>query len=136
MAGAHQTKHGWLKIVSPIVFTLAGLGITELPATAMPKIESFSNELYLAQVGVRSRVVPPTPLNLKPRYHIPLPASNYNYHRRTYDDRDNYYYRDRHHHHKYSRRGSRSRRPVIIIINPAAEQHRSTSQKYIRVIRR
>ena len=132
MASRHQTKHGWLKIVSPIVFTLAGLGITELPATAMPKIESFSNEFYLAQVGVRSRVVPPTPLNLKPRYHIPLAASNY--HRRSYYNRDNYYYGDRHH--EYGRRRSRSRKPVIIIINPAVERHRSTSQNYIKIIRR
>lgn len=127
MASTHQTKHPWLQVVSPIVLILGGIGSAELPATAMPKIESLSNNLYLAQVGVRSRVVPPTPLNLRPRFHIPLPQSNY--HRRFYGDRDY------HHHHKYGRRRSGSRRPIIII-NPAVEEHRSTNQRYIRIIRK
>ena len=104
MASIHQTKHGWLQVVSPIVFTLTGLGITELPVTAMPKINN------LAQVGVRSRVVSPTPLNLQPKFHIPLPQSNY--HRRSRRDRD--------YHHRYGKRRSRSRR-AIIIINPAVK---------------
>lgn len=141
MASKHKLKLIWLKALSSVALVLGGFWSTGLPATAMPNIDSLENDIYLTQVGVsrgvQSRVVPPTPLNLTPRYHIPLPQSNYYRDRgRYYDYYDhNDYDRDRHHHHHdYDRRRSRSRSPIIII-NPAVEQHRSTNQKYIRIIR-
>lgn len=144
MASKQKTKLGWLKALSPIVFTLGGVLAAELPAAAIPNLDSINisqNGLHLAQVGVRSRIVPPTPLNLTPRYHIPLPQSNYRYRSRGYR-RDRHYgydrYDDYHHHHRhsrYSRRRSKNKSPVIII-NPATEQHRSTTGSYIRIIKK
>lgn len=134
MAIKQKVKLSWLKTLSPIALVLGGFWMTELPAAAIPNIEISQNNLYLAQVGVRSRIVPPTPLNLSPRYHIPLPQSNYRHRDYGYDN----YHDDYHHHHRYRRNGRRHSRNKgsVIIINPATEQHRSTSGSYIRIIRK
>lgn len=92
---------------------------------------SFIDAPVLAQVGIRSRIESPTPLNIKPRTHIPSPADRYN------DRRYNYprYNRSYGHHH-YRRTHKRKRNGgTVIIINPSRRSY-SDRNTQIRIIDR
>ncbi len=132
-----QNKFNWRSLLGTLAISLGALGIVESPAQATP--ERIQSSFELAQVGVRSRIDGPTPLNLRPRTHIPLPESRYN-------SRDDYGYSgsrkrksgyDRDYHHT-RRRGDRHGRDTVIIIRPSndVESYRSNDDSYIRVIRK
>lgn len=101
MSKSNQTKYFWQKIMG-IFAIVSAVNTISTEAIANPHKDSG---LYLAQVGVRSRINAPTPLNLRPRNHIPLPRSNrrsrynryhdYRYRDRRYSEYNNDYYRDR-----------------------------------------
>lgn len=129
------------KLAPGIALAVGILGISEAPAQSIPELAEDSWQI--SQVGVRSRAVPPTPLNLRPQTHIPLPtnsrSSDYYRHSgyRQYDRYDRYGYGHHHDHHHHDRH-RRSRGPVIII-NPATFSNYSnynTQGGYIRVIRK
>ena len=112
-------------------------GVMEVSAEATPWNTDNST---LAQVGVRSRIAPPTPLNLRPQTHIPLPTTSrsrdyYGYprHKGYHYDRHGAY-RDRHY--DYCRKNC-SRNDAVIIINPSSysEFEYSNDDNYIRIIR-
>ena len=131
--------YGRLNVLSPVMMGVAAMIGIESPAIALPDVDSASHNSYIAQVGVRSRVIPPTPLNITPRpgTHIPLPASNY--HNRSYDRYHHHYrghshYGDFERHHYRHRRHSR-KRGTVIIINPSRYNTPHTGSNYIRVIR-
>ena len=153
MPKQHQNKFGWQSALGAIAISLSTFGIRSSPVQAAPK--PIKDSFKLAQVGVRSRINPPTPLNLRPRTHIPLPT-----HSRSQDYygypgyRDSYrgshggsYRNDRygsghdhhHHHHHHHHRGNRRNRGPVIIINPATSSsysNYSNQSGYIRVIRK
>lgn len=117
--------------------------------------DNLKDNFQLAQIRGRGRINAPTPLNLRPRTHIPLPArrshrrSDYYGHPYGGSRRDHRQYRDaddhsryNHDHHTHHRR-NRSRRNPVIIINPAnSSRHRNDNNSnyknydgFIRVIR-
>lgn len=111
-------KFGWQTALGALVIFGGIFGSIEAPASAAPwKAQSER----IAQVGVRSRsqIGSPTPLNLRPRTHIPLPTNSrsrdyYGYPRSRYYGRGKYrHYRDRHYPRKFPRGGT------TIIINPS-----------------
>ncbi|MBE9045409.1 hypothetical protein IQ255_13545 [Pleurocapsales cyanobacterium LEGE 10410] len=131
----HQTKFHWQKALGVLAVAMSIIGVAE-PAMTTPA--QSQDSFQLAQVGVRSRVVGPTPLNIRPRTHIPLPASNYHrsgYYR--YPGRRNYikykhynrYGRDRYHSHRRRNRGG-----VNVIINVPARRSYYRSGSYFRII--
>lgn len=110
------------------------------PAQAMPV--PTPDSLEIAQVGVRSRIDRPIPLNLRPRTHIPLPAGRYERRGSYYryppyrgDRHERYGYGHEHYHTHRHRRHERRRGPVIII-NPSNYSEYSNYDGYIRVIRK
>ncbi|MEM8827896.1 MAG: hypothetical protein AAGE96_00895 [Cyanobacteria bacterium P01_G01_bin.19] len=132
MNGKNQPSLSLPKALVTLAIGMSTLCLFNKPAEALPRLKGFS----IAQVGVRgvrSRINSPTPLNLRPRTHIPLPRSNYshryNRHHRGYYKQGHY---NRHHRRKNRDRGT------VIIINPS--NHRSytdyTNRNYIRVIRK
>ena len=140
-----QHKFCWQQ-VGAIAIAMGAMSIVKAPAVANPyNQDSFE----IAQVGVRSQINAPTPLNITPPpgTHIPLPESNYN-NRDYYDDprgssryipyedyrRENDYRRDYGYHRRDTYERNRSRGGTVIIINPATES--SYSNSYIRVIRK
>lgn len=141
-------KINWRTTLGTLAISLGTLGIIELPAEANP--HQVQDSLQIAQVGVRSRINAPTPLNLRPRTHIPLPSRRYNRrsnycgyhgcrgehrHHRRYR-RSNRRVRYDHDHYDHHRR-SRSRKRSVIIINPSNSNSRySNDNGYIRVIRK
>ncbi len=138
------------RIPSNLSKTLAALAVGTIaliamdnPVTAAPTKDS----LKLAEVGIRSRINAPIPLNLRPRSHRPSPRGDY----RGYDRDDGYYegHGDecdrRHHRHthrhrdrrypynaRYKRRSNRSR--VIILNAPGKLRGYGDRNSYIRVI--
>lgn len=133
-----QHQFHW-QIWGTIAIFLGILGITESPAIAFP--DRAEDSFELAQVGVGSRINPPTPLNLRPRTHIPLPPSRYNHYEypgyRDDYQRDRYRYgyedyRDRHHGHRRDRKSG----GTVIIINPSNYNSYSNYDSYIRVIKK
>lgn len=112
MNKSNQTKYYWQKVLG-IFAIVSAVNTISTEAIANPYNDS---ELYLAQVGVRSRINAPIPLNLRPRNHIPLPRSSrrsrYNRHNdhryrdRRYSEYNHDYYRDR----RNSRRSHRRHR--------------------------
>ena len=118
-----------------IAILLAIFSVTQSPAKAIPAPNQ--SDFKLGQVGVRSQIDRPTPLNLRPRTHIPLPTVN---------DRGSYYrypkYRDRHYdgygyghdHYHTHRRRNRHRKGTVIIINPSNYSEYSNYNGYIRII--
>ena len=138
MNGQYKIEFNWQSALSAVALAVGVLAIAKSPAQSMPIAES----LQIAQVGVRSRINSPTPLNLRPRTHIPSRADSHrsNYYRYDdygrYDRYDDYGYGHHHHHHHRHRhnRGRRNRGPVIII-NPATSSYSNYSQDgYIRII--
>ena len=132
MSGQNQ-KFKWHALGTVAIFC-GMFGVMKIPAEATPW---NSENNTLAQVGVRSRITPPTPLNLRPQTHIPLPTTSrsrdyYGYPRHRAYDR--YGYRDRHH--NYCRKNC-SRNNTVIIINPPSysEFEDSNNDRYLRIIR-
>ncbi|MEL6496284.1 MAG: hypothetical protein AAFQ41_14355 [Cyanobacteria bacterium J06623_7] len=142
-------KFNWKSVCGAIALATATLGLGSSAARASStfnpdNIASFK----IAQVGVR-RVNPPTPLNLRPRTHIPLPTNSRSsdYHHRgyypqdrKYDHHDKYgycHYHDCEHQHRRGHRRRRQRKGPVIIINPASSSYSnySTTDGYIRIIR-
>ena len=127
-------------------------GAIATPALATPDLEATSFKLAnfkLAQAS--SRVNSPTPLNLRPRTHIPLPTnrSSRDYYRHSgygrgsrgaygrfkRHERYDYGYRHDRDYHR-DRRGTGE---TVIIINPASSRHSNYSNynrqdSYIRII--
>ena len=131
----------WKSALSAIALTVGAFGIGS-SAEAFP---TARNSFKLAQVGVRSRINPPTPLNLRPQTHIPLPTnsrssdrhynSGYGGYHGGYPRHDEYGHG--HHHHRDRHRGKRRNRGPVIIINPANSSYSNYSNKgsYIRINR-
>ena len=143
MNGQNKFKLNWQSALGAIAITAGVLGIGESPAQSMPIAE---DSWQVAQVGVRSRINSPTPLNLRPQTHIPLPtnsrSSDYyqpSRYRGGYSRHDEYGYGHHHdhHHHRGHHRRRRNRGPVIII-NPATSSYSnySSQDSYIRIIRK
>ena len=121
-----------------IAISVGIFGITESPVRAIPVSRQSSFEL--SQVGIGSRINRPTPLNLRPQTHIPLPTVNgrsssyYRYPKyrgRYYDG-----YRYGHDHYRTHRRRNHRRRGPVIIINPSNYSEYSNYASPIRVIRK
>ena len=95
---------------------------------------SFIDAPVLAQVGIRSRIESPTPLNIKPRTHIPSPADRYNDPRYNYP-RYNPGYGHHHKHYPHHRR-THKRGGTVIIINPSRHNDYNFSDRntQIRII--
>ncbi|MGB5633899.1 MAG: hypothetical protein WBM86_14125 [Waterburya sp.] len=141
-----QDKFNWRSALGAFAIFLVTLGIIESPAVANPN--QVQDNFKLSQVGIRSRIKAPTPLNLRPQTHFPLPASRYNqrqdYYRnpgyrgsprghRQYKGSNRY---GRYDHDHYQSRRTRS---SVIIINPANSSYSNSSShssSYIRVIRK
>ncbi|MEM6613249.1 MAG: hypothetical protein AAF652_13535 [Cyanobacteria bacterium P01_C01_bin.72] len=123
MSQQRQVKLHCQSLLGTIALIVVTGSAIAAPALANPDLEPTN--FKLAQV--RSRVHSPTPLNLRPRTHIPLPTQR--------GSRD--YYR---HHRDYRR--SRRRRGTggtVIIINPANSRHSNYGNynrqgSYIRII--
>ena len=122
-----QVKLNWKSVLGAIAAT-AALGIGSSSVQASPEAEFEKTESFqIAQIHVRSRINSPTPLNMRPRTHIPLPttsrSSDY-YHRGYYPQYRGYNRYDRYgygHHHDYGHhRGRNGRRGTVIIINPGS----------------
>ncbi|MGF1588915.1 MAG: hypothetical protein ACFCU7_06690 [Pleurocapsa sp.] len=132
-----QNKFNWRSLLGALTISLGAFGIIESPAQATP--DRIQSGFELAQVGVRSRINGPTPLNLRPRTHIPLPESRYNprddYGYSGDRERKSRYGRDYHHTH---RRSDRHGRDTVIIIKPSnyVESYRNNDSSYIRIIRK
>ena len=128
-----QHQFHW-QIWATIAIFLSILGITESPARAFP--QPSQDSFKLAQVGVGSRINPPTPLNLRPRTHIPLPPSRYNHY--EYPQYRDFYRSDRYRygHERYRDRHHRKSGGTVIIINPSYNNSYSNYDSYIRIIRK
>ena len=125
----------WRNICA-LAIGLGAIICIDTPATATP----VKHHLQLAQVGVRSRVTPPTPLNLRPRVHTPLPQSNYShYPRYSYPKYNtgygNYCSGDCHHHHTHHNRHRRQGKVIIISPGNYNSVSNYSNSKFIRVIR-
>ena len=129
--GRQKQKFKWQTALGALAISYGMFGLMEASAEATPWNTQDSSTL--AQVGVRSRINPPTPLNLRPQTHIPLPTTSrsrdyYSYprHRRIYQDR----------HYNYCRKRC-SRNDTVIIINPShySEFEYRNNDSYIRIIR-
>ena len=147
-----QVKLDWKFALSAIAATVA-LGIGSSSVQASPEAEFNQKNFQIAQVGVRSRINSPTPLNLRPRTHIPLPTRSrssdyYRQHRgyypqhRGYNRHDQYGYGHDHDcNHRGHHRGRNRRRGTVIIINPASSSSYSNYNYtdiggHIRIIRK
>lgn len=131
-------KFTWQTALGALAISWGILGAIEVPASAAPR----KAPSRIAQVGVRSQISSPTPLNLRPRTHIPLPTNSrsrdyYGYPRsRGYYGHGKYrHYRDRHYPPRPSRGGT------VIIINPSnySEYSNYNYSEYggrIRIIRK
>ena len=133
MSEQYQNPFIWRAIGTLAIF-IGMFGAVKSPDQAIPV--KTQNSFELAQVGVRSRIDGPTPLNLRPRTHIPLPrGSYYGYPRYSNYHRDGYKY-GHEHYHTHHRRRDRHRRGPVIIINPNNYSEYSNYDSYIRVIRK
>ena len=138
MSKKNLFKLDWRSTLSSVIIGLGTVVIARMPATALP-IES---EIKLSQVGVRSRITTPTPLNLRPRIHIPSPSGNHSrYQNHHYTDRYegcSYYGDCRHPRSRRTHRKKGRNNTTIIIIN--SDNHRTYRNHhdngYIRVIRK
>lgn len=111
----YQAKLNWHHALGAL--TIMGIGLINAPA--------------LAQVGIRSRIESPTPLNIKPRTHIPSPADRYNDPRYNYP-RYNPGYRHRGKYYPHHRRTHKRNGGTVIIINPSRRTYSDrNSQIYI-----
>ncbi len=121
-----QFKSHWWTKITPWAIALGGMLIIESSAVASPKT------IEIAQV--RSQALAPTPLNLTPRTHIPLPQSNsnYYYHNRYRGDRC---YRDCDRDYRHSRRRKSKSRGITVIINSPSNNRLPRVGNYIRVVR-
>ena len=97
MSKKSQKQFGWRQVLGIIAFGLGTAGTMETAAIANPANNQGS--VQIAQVGVRSRINGPTPLNVTPRTHISLPTRS---RPRSYGRR--YYYGDRGYNRSRSRR--------------------------------
>ena len=152
MIQQHQNKFNWRQTLAALAISLGAIALIKSPVSATPQKTTSQADFKLAQVGIRSRINSPTPLNISPPpgTHIPLPESNYHRSsRRDYPQQrrysrygryDRYYNNDRHHHHdhyhsRHRRRHDRKNRSVIII-HPSRHSSYSNNSNYIRVIRK
>ena len=130
-----QGQFNWHPALSALAMVIGVIGTIDTPATAAAiKVE---DSIKVAQVGIRSRINSPTPLNLRPRTHIPLPRRSYrrhyNHHHYHHHHHDNDSY-DRHYQHNTYRK-RRSHKDKVIIINPGNLSDYGR-YNYIRVIGR
>lgn len=138
MEEKHPSRFDWRQVLSVLALGIGVIGIINAPATAAAIQEE--DNIKVAQVGIRSRINAPTPLNLRPRTHIPLPSRSYRRYDRGYgyyrhhDHSGHHHHRDRYdrhyRHNTYRRR--RSNRGKIII-NPGSLSDYG-SRNYIRII--
>ena len=136
MVKQHRNLLNWRSALGSLAISLGIFSVAQSPARAIP---TNSHSCKLAQVGVRSRVNGPTPLNLRPRTHIPQPTVNGRYGSYyRHPNRDRHYDRHEygHDHYHTHRRQSRRRKGTVIIINPYSYSEYSNHNGYIRVIRK
>lgn len=107
MERKYQAKPNWQTALSAFVIGIGVIGlcppseaISVTPVLENSAAEENSSSLKLAQVGIRSRINAPTPLNITPPpgTHIPLPSNSYYHRNRSYHNyqrnpRQGYYYR-------------------------------------------
>ena len=136
MVELHRNLLNWRSALGTLAISLGIFSVAQSPARAIPA--QTQSSFKLSQIGVGGRINRPTPLNLSPRTHIPLPTVR--------DGRGSYYryseYRDRHYdrygyghdHYHTHRRQDRHRRGPVIIINPVNSY--SNYDSYIRIIRK
>ena len=121
-----------------IAISLGIFSVAQTPARAIPV--SGQSSFDLSQVGIGSRINRPTPLNLRPRTHIPLPTvngrSNSYYRYPEYRDRHYDGYEYGHDHYHTHRRQNRHRKGTVIIINPDSYSGYSNYDPLIRIIRK
>lgn len=137
MVKQHRNILNWQSALGTLAISLGIFSIAQSSARAIP---TNSHSFKLAQVGVRGRINGPTPLNLRPRTHIPQPTVNdrYGSYYRHPEYRDRHYdrYGYGHDHYHTHRRRNRHKRGPVIIINPANYSEYSNHNGYIRVIRK
>ena len=141
-----QGKFNWRSALGAFAIFLGTLGIIESPAVANPN--QVQDNFKLSQVDIRSRIKAPTPLNLRPRTHFPLPTRRYNQRQDYYrhpgyrrSPRGHRQYRGSNPHGRYDHdhHQSRRRRSSVIIITPPNSNYSNSSShssSYIRVIRK
>jgi hypothetical protein len=134
MANLFKNHSWWLKAGNLLKISLGTSTILGLTAIVNPDMATAQ---YYPD-GVRSRVIPPTPLNITPRTHIPLPQSN----RSRYRDYDRYDRYDRYGYDRYedcdrdyyrrSRYRQNDRRTIFIY--PSGDRY-PTRGGYIQIVR-
>ena len=144
MNNKNLSKLNQRRALSVLAIGFSAVGYLGNPAIAIPIEDNFT----LAQVGVRSRITPPVPLNLRPRSHTPLPNSNYSsypshgYHRgniryRKHHRYDHCYDDCNYNYSKHTRRDRHRTGGTVIIISPgnhSGYSNYSNNGDYIRVI--
>jgi hypothetical protein len=107
----------------PWAIAIIGLSAIELSAVAVAQVQS--------------RAIAPTPLNITPRTHIPLPSSNSHYDDRTHDSYDDeIYYRDSDRDYRHSHQRKHKSEGVTVIINTPRDHSFDNSDNYYIRIRR
>jgi hypothetical protein len=134
MANLFKNPSWWFKASNLLKISIGTSTILGLTAIVNPDVATAQ---YYPN-GVRSRVIPPTPLNISPRTHIPLPQSNRSRYR-DYDRYDRYGYdrydrsedcdRDDYRRSRYKRDNRRN-----ILIYPSGDRY-PTRGGYIRIVR-
>ena len=115
-----RSKLNWRNVIGTLAIGLGAITSIDASAMATPIKDNFQ----LAQVGVQSRINSPTPLNLRPRTHIPLPQSNYSHYPRynsgygNYDRRHSHQGNRHHTHHRHTHHHRHRNRSTVIIIRP------------------
>ena len=142
-----RIEFNWKSALGAIALTAVASGINSSPARASSESNLEAESFEIAQVGVRSRINS-TPLNLRPRTHIPLPTTSRSRdryrHRGYYPQQGRYNRRDRygygHHHDCNHHHGHHRRRKggTVIIINPGSYSNYNYTDTggSIRVIRK
>lgn len=136
MANRLDYNSRWLTTCNSLAIALSASSILSLGAIFYSDVAAAQNYPYPESGGVRSRVIPPTPLNISPRTHIPLPRSNRSYYRDAYRDYDRYERSENCEGDRYRHRRSRSRSYNQRTIRSEPNFHRNPSTvNYIRIIR-
>ena len=112
MIQKNQSKFNWRNTLGALAVGLVSWGCLDASTTAAPIRDNFE----LAQVGIRTRVQSPVPLNLKPRFQTSFPSGSYSNYRHNSHRRYNSHHRSHHSHYPHQNR--RRRRGKVIIISP------------------
>ena len=133
MSKTNPLQFNWRNTLGALAIAIAPF--VDVPAIAAPMKDSFE----IAQVGIRSNIQPPVPLNLRPRV-IVTPSSHHRPHYRHHGYPRHYPHYNRHRRHyphpHYKHRSHHRRRhghhKKIIIISPGGSHHRYDRGHYNR----